>query len=59
MGTSDPLIPANPLGMGLGQIADPSRVVGLFTGIIYIPGHGFGMAKPSGFEPIAIPSGTG
>jgi hypothetical protein len=56
MGTGDPLMPANPLGMGLGQILDPSRVVGLFAGIIYIRGHGFGMAKPSGFEPIAIPS---
>jgi hypothetical protein len=55
MGTGDPLMPANPLGMGLGQILDPSRVVGLFAGIIYIRGHGFGMAKPSGFEPIAIP----
>jgi hypothetical protein len=56
MDTGDPLMPANPLGMGLGQILDPSRVVGLFAGIIYIRGHGFGMAKPSGFEPIAIPS---
>jgi hypothetical protein len=46
----------NPLGMGLGQILDPSRVVGLFADIIYIRGHGFGMAKPSGFEPIAIPT---
>jgi hypothetical protein len=54
MGTGDPLMPANPLGMGLDQILDPSRVVGLFTGIIYIHGYGFGMAKPSGFEPIAI-----
>jgi hypothetical protein len=57
MGTGDPLMPANPLGMGSGQILDPSRVVGLFAGIIYIHGHGFGMAKPSGFEPIAIHSG--
>jgi hypothetical protein len=40
----------------LGQIVDPSRVVDLFAGIIYIRRHGFGMAKPSGFEPIAIPS---
>jgi hypothetical protein len=55
MGTGDPLMPANPLGMDLGQILDPSRGVGLFVGIIYIRGHGFGMAKPSGFEPIAIP----
>jgi hypothetical protein len=44
------------VGMGLGQILDPSRVVGLFAGIIYIRGHGFGMVKPSGFEPIAIPT---
>jgi hypothetical protein len=56
MGTGDPLIPANPLGMGLGQILDPSRVMGLIAGIIYIRGQGFGMAKPSGFEPIAIPN---
>jgi hypothetical protein len=56
MGTGDPLMPANPLGMGLGQIVDPSRVVDLFAGIIYIRRHEFGMAKPSGFEPIAIPS---
>jgi hypothetical protein len=55
MGTGDPLMPANPLGMGLDQILDPSRVVGLFAGIISIRGHGFGMAKPNGFEPIAIP----
>jgi hypothetical protein len=56
IGTGDPLMPANPLGMGLGQILDPSRVVVLFAGIIYIRGHGFGMAKPSGFQPIAIPT---
>jgi hypothetical protein len=56
MGTGDPLMLANPLGMGLGQILDPSRVVGLFAGIIYIRGHGSGMTKPSGFEPIAIPT---
>jgi hypothetical protein len=55
MGTGDPLMPANPLGMGLGQILDPPRVVGLFAGIIYIRGDGFGIAKPNGFEPIAIP----
>jgi hypothetical protein len=56
IGTGDPLMPANPLGMGLGQILDPSRVVVLFAGIIYIRGHEFGMAKPSGFQPIAIPT---
>jgi hypothetical protein len=28
------------------------------VGKIYIRGHGFGMAKPSGFKPIAIPNVT-
>jgi hypothetical protein len=45
------------MGMGLGQILNPSRVMGFFVGNIYIRGHGFGMAKPSGFKPIAIPIG--
>jgi hypothetical protein len=43
------------MGMGLGQILNPSRVMGFFVGKIYIRGHGFEMAKPSGFKPIAIP----
>jgi hypothetical protein len=54
-GTGDPLAPANPTGMGLGQILNPSWVMGLLTSIVYIRGHGFGMAKPSGFVPVAIP----
>jgi hypothetical protein len=44
------------MDMGLGQILNPSRVMGFFVGKIYIRGHGFGMAKPSGFKPIAIPN---
>jgi hypothetical protein len=55
-GMGDPQKPANPLGMGLGQILNPSRVMGFFVGKIYICGHGFGTAIPSGFKPIAIPS---
>jgi hypothetical protein len=42
--------------MGLGQILNPSRVMGFFVGKIYSCGHGFGTAIPSGFKPIAIPS---
>jgi hypothetical protein len=35
MGTGDSLMPANPLGMGLGQILDPSRGVGLFASMVW------------------------
>jgi hypothetical protein len=45
MGTGDPLMPANPLGMGLDQILDPSRVVGLFAGM------GLGWQNPAGLNP--------
>jgi hypothetical protein len=41
-------------GMGLGKSLDPSRVVGFLAGKLYSHGHGFGMAKPSGFAPVAI-----
>jgi hypothetical protein len=46
IGTGDPLMPANPLGMGLGQILDPSRVVVLFAGM------GLGWQNPAGFNPL-------
>jgi hypothetical protein len=45
------------MGMGLGQILNPSRVMGFLTGKTCTRGHGFGLAKPSGFVPVAIPSG--
>jgi hypothetical protein len=53
--TGDPFVPANPMGMGLGQILNPSRVVSFFTGKTCTRGHGFGFAKPSGFVHVAIP----
>jgi hypothetical protein len=46
--------PVTRTGMGLGKNLDPSRVVGFLTGEIFSHGHGFGMAKPSGFVPVAI-----
>jgi hypothetical protein len=55
-GTGDPFVPANPMGMGLGQLLNPSRVVGFFTGKTCTRGHGFRLAKPSGFVPVAIPT---
>jgi hypothetical protein len=55
-GTGDPFVPANPMGMGLGQNLIPSWVVGFLTGKTCTRGHGFGLAKPSEFVPVAIPS---
>jgi len=52
--TDNPLNTRDPMGMGLGTKSNPWRVMGFLVGIFYINGHGFGMAKPSGFVPVAI-----
>ncbi|KAF8714914.1 hypothetical protein HU200_027450 [Digitaria exilis] len=54
--TCTPHLPVNPMGMGLGQILNPSRVMGFLTGMSHPCEHGPGMAKPSGFVPVAIPT---
>lgn len=54
MGTGCPLVPANPLSMGLDQILNLSRVISLFVDKIHIRGHERRMAKPNAFERIAI-----
>lgn len=58
MGTGDPWVPANPMVMGLGHILNPSWVIGFLTDGFYVCGHGFGMAKPNRFVPVAIPGHT-
>jgi hypothetical protein len=42
------------MAMGLGRKLNPSCVMGFLMGGFCICDHGFGMAKPSGFVPIAI-----
>ena len=57
----DPWVPANPMGLGLGKILNPSRVwvvtgMGFLMSSNIFHGFGFGTAKPDGFRPVAIPT---
>jgi hypothetical protein len=56
--TSNPWVPANPMGTGLDKILNPSwvRGTGFLMDIDIFHGYKFGMAKPNGFVPVAISS---
>ena len=50
----DPWVPMIRMGMDLGIKLNLSWVIGFLTGRFYFCGYEFGMAKSSGFVPVAI-----
>jgi hypothetical protein len=52
----NPWVPANPMGTGLGKISNSSWVRVFLMDIEFFHGYEFGMAKSSGFVPVAISS---
>jgi hypothetical protein len=51
--TDNQWVPVNLMVMDLGTKLNPSRVIGFLIGKFCIHEHGFGMAKLSGFVPVA------
>ena len=47
-----------PDGYGFGQNFKPVMGTGFLMGVNIFHGYGFGIAKPGGFVPVAISSGT-